>query len=73
MLLFKLSQPMVFKGESVQCTVSICMVVFPDDGDEVDILLELAEEAMQCAKQQGGGQCCFYNSVLQQQYLRANR
>lgn len=73
MLLFKLSQPLVLKGESVQCTVSIGMVVFPDDGDEVDILLELAEEAMQCAKQQGGGQCCFYNSVLQQQYLRANR
>jgi diguanylate cyclase (GGDEF)-like protein/PAS domain S-box-containing protein len=73
MLLFKLTQPVVLNEKEVQGSVSIGMVVYPEDGDNIDILLDLAQEAMLRAKQQGGGQCCFYNQVLQQQYLMGNQ
>jgi len=68
MLLFKLTQPIILKGKSVQGSISIGIVVYPDDGTEVDTLLELAEGAMQHAKQQGGNQCYFHNHTLQEQY-----
>ena len=68
MLLFKLTQPIILKGKSVLGSISIGIVVYPDDGTEVDTLLELAEGAMQHAKQQGGNQCYFHNHTLQEQY-----
>lgn len=68
MLLFKLTQPIVLKEKSVPGSVSIGIAVYPDDGTEVDTLLELAEGALQHAKQQGGNQCYFHNPTLQEQY-----
>jgi diguanylate cyclase (GGDEF)-like protein/PAS domain S-box-containing protein len=62
MILFKLTQPVDLNKTTVQVTVSIGVVAYPNDGDEVDILLERAENAMQQAKQQGGCQCCFYEA-----------
>lgn len=62
MILFKLTQPVDLNKTTVQVAISIGVVAYPIDGDEVDILLERAENAMQQAKQQGGCQCCFYDN-----------
>jgi GGDEF domain-containing protein len=44
----------------LQNSVSIGVVVYPEDGTEIDVLLNRANEAMQHAKQQGGCQCSFH-------------
>jgi len=66
MILFKLTQPVIFNESKVQGAVSIGIVVYPEDGNNVDALLELAQLARQRAKQRGGGQCCFHNSQWEQ-------
>jgi diguanylate cyclase (GGDEF)-like protein/PAS domain S-box-containing protein len=66
MMLFKLTQPFLLKEQKVQSLVSIGIVVYPDDGNDVDTLLELAQATMRRAKQRGGGQCCFHNPQLQE-------
>lgn len=68
MMLFKLTQPFLLKEQKVQSSVSIGIVVYPDDGNDVDTLLELAQATMRRAKQRGGGQCCFHNPQLQETY-----
>ncbi|OQW93041.1 MAG: hypothetical protein BWK79_13230 [Beggiatoa sp. IS2] len=66
MLLFKMTQPFVLKGHKVQSSASIGIAVYPEDGNNLDILLEFAGVALQRAHQQGGAQCCFYNPKLQE-------
>jgi diguanylate cyclase (GGDEF)-like protein/PAS domain S-box-containing protein len=68
MMLFKLTQPFLLKEQKVQSSVSIGIVVYPDDGNDVDTLLELALATMRRAKQRGGGQCCFHNPQLQETF-----
>ncbi len=65
MMLFKLTQPFVLQEQSVQASVSIGVVVYPEDGTQIDTLLERAEQAMEQAQTQGGGQCGFYNLRFQ--------
>lgn len=65
MVLFKLTQPFVLNEHTLQAIVSIGVVVYPEDGNEIDTLLELAQAALQRAKELGGGQCCFHNPQLQ--------
>lgn len=64
MILFKLTQPFTFDEHKVQGSISIGIVVYPEDGNNVDNLLELAQMAMQKARQQGGNQCYFHNPQL---------
>ncbi|MDY6992561.1 MAG: GGDEF domain-containing protein [Pseudomonadota bacterium] len=65
MVLFKLSQPLIIEAQQLHSAVSIGIVVFPEDGHDVDILLELAQAALRRAQEQGGNQCCFHNPQLQ--------
>lgn len=69
MVLFKASQSIILENQTISSPVSIGIVVYPEDGTEVDRLLELALVAMQRAKQHGGGQCCFHNTDLEHRYL----
>lgn len=66
MLLFKLTQPFVLKGQKVQGSASIGIVVYPEDSNHLDALLEFANSALLKARQQGGSQCYFYNPKLQE-------
>lgn len=68
MVLFKLSQPVLFDEHRIQSEVSIGIVVYPDDHDQHTLLLEQAESAMRCAQNLGGEQCYFYNAKLQSQH-----
>jgi len=63
-LFFKLTQIFVFEEQEVQASISIAIVVYPEDGTEVDALEVLAEYALQQIQQQGGNQYYFYNPFL---------
>ncbi len=65
MILFKLTQPFLIKDQKIQCPTSIGIVVSPEDGQEIDELVKLAQLAAQRAQQRGGGQCCFHNPHLE--------
>ena len=47
-------------GHRVPVSASIGVAVFPDQGDEPDVLLELADRAMYAAKRKGKHQFCFF-------------
>ena len=49
-------------GNRVPVSTSIGVAVFPDQGDEAEALLELADRAMYAAKRKGKRQYCFYAS-----------
>ena len=61
MMLFKLTQPFVLQEQSVQASVSIGVVVYPEDGTQINVLLERAKHALEQVQSQGGGQCGFHN------------
>jgi len=65
MVMFKLSQPLLIEAQQLHSAISMGVVVFPEDGHDVDILLELAQAALRRAQEQGGNQCCFHNPQLQ--------
>jgi diguanylate cyclase (GGDEF)-like protein/PAS domain S-box-containing protein len=60
-MLFKLTQPFVLQEQSVQASVSIGVVVYPEDGTQVDILLERAKQTLEQVQTQGGGRCGFHS------------
>ena len=60
-MLFKLTQPFVLQEQSVQASVSIGVVVYPEDGTQIDVLLERAKQALEQVQTQGGGQCGFHH------------
>ncbi|MCK9283191.1 MAG: diguanylate cyclase [Rhodocyclaceae bacterium] len=45
-------------AESLQVTASIGISLYPDDGRDIDTLLEVADKAMYRAKQAGGNRVC---------------
>ena len=54
------SYELEFDGHRVPVSTSIGVAVFPDQGDEADVLLELADRAMYAAKRKGKRQYCCY-------------
>lgn len=57
-ILATLSQPFSLNGHTVQVTTSIGISVFPQDGQEADIMLKSADAAMYQAKD--SGKSCYY-------------
>lgn len=51
---------LMLDGDTVHVSTSIGVTVFPDQGDNSDTLLELADRAMYAAKRKGKRQYCFY-------------
>lgn len=55
--------------------LSLGIALYPSDGEDAEVLLHRADEALYRAKAEGRGQLCFYaagiNTRLRQRYLRA--
>lgn len=66
MILFKLTQPLKFAEYEIQGEINIGIAIYPQDHNEAESLVQLAEIALERARKQGyGGQCCFHNPQLQ--------
>jgi len=52
-LLSALRKPFRIEGREIFTSASIGISLYPDDGDEVEILMKNADQAMYCVKQEG--------------------
>ncbi len=59
-----LSRPIELQGEQYDLGCSIGISLYPADGEDVDVLLRMADAAMYSAKQQAGSKFHFYNRAL---------
>ncbi|MDD2684697.1 MAG: diguanylate cyclase [Gallionella sp.] len=59
-LLESVIRPYEILGNTLTISASIGIAVFPDDGDDMDVLLKHSDIAMYIAKQKGGNNCQFY-------------
>ncbi len=62
---YSLSQPYTLNNQEVFVTPSIGISLFPDDGKDVNILLEKADAAMYNVKESGRNNFCFYSQSLE--------
>ncbi|MBJ3776135.1 bifunctional diguanylate cyclase/phosphodiesterase [Acuticoccus mangrovi] len=58
------SKPVEFEGALLQCHASIGMALYPNDGDEVTVLINNADLAMYRAKASGGDHICLYDKAM---------
>ncbi len=63
-LLATVAEPIEIYGHEVTTTTSIGISLFPHDGMAVDSLMKNADMAMYQAKKQGGNNCQFYSSDM---------
>jgi diguanylate cyclase (GGDEF)-like protein/PAS domain S-box-containing protein len=63
-ILQSLEEPFVIAGTDIFITTSIGISFFPDDGEEVDMLLSKADVAMYQAKKQGRNNYQMYDVLL---------
>lgn len=68
-ILDKLSEPFYLGGEVVYITTSIGISVYPLDGQEIDILLKNADQAMYAAKELGRNRYHYFTSSMQDEAL----
>ncbi len=59
-ILISLEHPILFEGTSLNASLSIGIALFPSDGERGEDLLLHADEAMYQAKENGGGQYCYW-------------
>lgn len=69
-ILQSLVQPFVLGGKEIFVTASIGIAVAPNDGSDVDSLLQSAETAMYCAKRQGGNNFQFYAESMNEAMIK---
>jgi diguanylate cyclase (GGDEF)-like protein/PAS domain S-box-containing protein len=67
-----LSEGLEAKGHSIRTTASIGVALYPDDGGEAETLIRNANAALDRAKREGRGQCCFYEASIDRE-LRERR
>ncbi len=63
-ILDAVSQPFLLNNQEVVITASIGIIIYPSDGDNVDILLKNVDVAMYHAKNQGRNNYQFYRQSL---------
>jgi diguanylate cyclase (GGDEF)-like protein len=63
-----LHQPFLIKGHDCQIGVSIGIALYPDHGDEANLLLQRADIAMYGAKDRGRNQYQFFENVLEERH-----
>lgn len=63
-ILATLSQPFQINGQSLYSGASIGIAMFPDDGQDADLLLKHADLAMYLAKESGRGKFKFFSQEL---------
>lgn len=56
-----LSLPIIIRNEEIQIGISIGIALFPDDGEDLDVLINRADGALYKAKEQGKGRYLFHN------------
>ena len=61
-----LHQPFELAGQDVRISASIGISLFPQDGDGIDELLKLADQAMYEAKSKGRDRFSFFTATLQE-------
>jgi len=61
-ILESLSWPFVAKGMSCSIGCSIGISIFPDDTDNAETLVKMADDAMYIAKKGGKNNCQFFNA-----------
>jgi diguanylate cyclase (GGDEF)-like protein len=54
-----LGKPFELNGYRITVTTSIGISIYPDEGDEPEVLLKEADDAMYVAKRQGKNRYCF--------------
>ncbi len=59
-----LNQPFELDGQVINLTASIGISIYPDDGDDIDMLLKNADTAMYEAKDNGRNSFQFYQSAM---------
>lgn len=69
-ILAGLARPFELGGHEVVVGASIGITTYPDDGEDVEVLLQNAAAAMAHAKQQGGGNFQFYAESMNEESLR---
>lgn len=62
-LLHALAQPGGVDASMPSLTASIGISVYPDDGDDIDLLIHQADQAMYRAKRSGAGRWAFHDSA----------
>ncbi|MTW22157.1 EAL domain-containing protein [Allochromatium palmeri] len=72
-LLERLTQPFELPAGNLDIGVSLGLAVFPDDGDEVEVVLRNANIAMSRAKEQGGRQICFFTDAMGRELIERHR
>ena len=65
-VLSTIQAPLALEGHALRINCSIGVSVFPDDAQDLDGLLRVADVAMYHAKERGKGQYCFYTRDLNQ-------
>lgn len=65
-----LQDPIVIEGISLKCSVSIGISTCPENSDSAKVLMKYSDIAMYRAKQLGRNQLCFFESVMQNKFLR---
>jgi diguanylate cyclase (GGDEF)-like protein len=63
-LLKSVCQPYLIEGNTLAVSVSIGIAVFPDDGADMEILLQHSDLAMYHAKKQSGNNCQRYTDSM---------
>ena len=53
------AQPWAMEDQEISVTVSLGLVVYPLDGQELNDLFARAKVAMDCAREAGGNRYCF--------------
>ena len=66
----RFEQPWRFEGEDYYCTMSMGVVVFPQDGRDVDELMQHAQAALSIAKKKGKGKAEYYNIAALKNNIR---
>ncbi|PVV18479.1 MAG: diguanylate cyclase [gamma proteobacterium symbiont of Ctena orbiculata] len=59
-----LSKPMIISGHELVVTASVGITLYPDDGEDPDMLIRHADRAMYEAKQQGRNTYRFFTQAL---------
>jgi diguanylate cyclase (GGDEF)-like protein/PAS domain S-box-containing protein len=70
MILEKFAEPMKVMSYSLHITPSIGFCMYPQDGQNHEVLLQNADTAMYRAKQNGKNQCAFFDSSMTDELLK---
>lgn len=68
-ILDKLAKPFHLGNEEVYITASIGISIYPEDGEDVEVLLKNADQSMYAAKQNGRNQFHYFTPLMQEAAL----